>query len=248
VGRLSAQWPTTITPIINGTSEAPSQRRPTKRLIVFATVANNLFCTMGVQTQSVGHIDPTLLNKAVTALLRYHASTTANSNQLLDDELDIQVQFTLARIPGQPSPKPIRIDIPHPLIKVDGSDDNEDNLQEASVCLIVKEESKPLVQGMISRFPNELSCIKKVLGLQSLRTKHKSYSQKRELLERFDVFLADDRILPMLTKALGGKFFDKKKQPVPINICRKEALPFAVQRCLKGAFMCLSGGTCVTVK
>src|SRR5210317_28875 len=101
---------------------------------------------------------------------------------------------------------------------------------------------------MIERFPKELGCIKKVLGLQSLRTKHKSFAQRRELLARFDVFFADDRILPMLTKALGGKFFEKKKQPIPIALTRKEALPFAVQKNLKSTFMFLSAGTCVTVK
>ncbi|KAL3797740.1 hypothetical protein HJC23_000285 [Cyclotella cryptica] len=206
---------------------------------------------MGAQskpTSAAGSIDPTLLNKAVAALLKHHASTSS-TNQLLDDQLDVQVQFTLARVPGNPSPKPIRIDIPHPLIKLDSSTaEDADILQEAQVCLIVKEDSKPLVQEMIARFPNELSCIKKVLGLQSLRTKHKSFAQKRELLHRFDIFLADDRILPMLTKALGSKFFEKKKQPVPLNICREEALPFAVQKCLKGTFMYLSSGTCVTVK
>ena len=52
----------------------------------------------------------------------------------------------------------------------------------------------------------------------------------------------------MLTKALGGKFFDKKKQPVPLNVCREEALPFAVQRALRATFMYLGGGTCVTVR
>lgn len=101
---------------------------------------------------------------------------------------------------------------------------------------------------MISRFPNELSSIKKVLTLSSLRSKHKSFSQKRELLNRYDIFMADDRILPMLMKGLGTKFFEKKKQPVPVNICREEALPFAVAKCLRGTFVCLSGGTCVTVK
>lgn len=197
---------------------------------------------------AAGNVDPVLLNRAVTALLKHHASTSSTS-QLLENELDVQVQFTLARVPGNPSPKPIRIEIPHPLIKVDSSNaEDTDILQEAEVCLIVKEESKPLVQEMIARFPKELSCIKKVLGLQSLRTKHKSFAQKRELLHRFDIFLADDRILPMLTKALGRKFFDKKKQPVPLNICREEALPFAVQKCLKGTFMYVSSGTCITIK
>ena len=203
-------------------------------------------------SSSIG-VDAQLTTRALKALLKHHESSTSSSSNLLGNDLDVQVQFTLARIPGNASPKPIRIDIPHPLVKVDGStaamDTDEDTtLQEVSVCIIVKEESKPYIQSILSKFPKQLGSIKKVLGLQSLRTKHKSYTQRRELLSRFDIFLADDSILPMLTKALGGKFFDKKKQPIPVNISRKEALPFAIEKALNSTFMYLSSGTCVTVR
>jgi len=199
-------------------------------------------------------VDSQLTDRALRALLKHHESSSSEK-ELLGNDLDVQVQFSLARIPGSPSPKPIRIEIPHPLFKVASSSDNgdamdedDDNLQDVEACLIVKEESKPWVQEMIAKFPEQLGCIKKVLGLQSLRKKHKSFTQRRELLDRFDVFFADDRILPMLTKALGGKFFDKKKQPIPVKLTRKEALPFAIQKCLTSTFMYLSAGTCVTIK
>ncbi|EJK66104.1 hypothetical protein THAOC_12993 [Thalassiosira oceanica] len=194
-------------------------------------------------------VEEALTDRALRALLKHHEATSSK-DQLLGDELDVQVQFGLARIP-RGSPKPIRIEIPHSLVKVDGDGQeggNEDYIREVDACIIVKEESKPWVQELIARFPSELGCIKKVLGLQSLRTKHKSFTQRRELLARFDVFFADDRILPMLTKALGGKFFEKKKQPIPVKLTRKEALPFMIQKCLKSTFMYLSAGTCITVK
>ncbi|KAL7458217.1 hypothetical protein ACHAWC_009780 [Mediolabrus comicus] len=200
---------------------------------------------MGAKKVSTG-VDDSLTERALRALLKHHESSS-DDQQLLGNELDVQVQFSLARIPGKASAKPIRVEIPHPLVNV-GSSDGDISLQDTQVCIIVKEESKPWVQEMIERFPKELGCIKKVLGLQSLRTKHKSFSQRRELLARFDIFFADDRILPMLTKALGGKFFEKKRQPIPIALTRKEALPFAVQKNLKSTFMFLSAGTCVTVK
>ena len=200
---------------------------------------------MGAKKVSTG-VDDSLTERALRALLKHHESSS-DDQQLLGNELDVQVQFSLARIPEKASAKPIRVEIPHPLVNV-GSSDGDISLQDVQVCIIVKEESKPWVQEMIERFPKELGCIKKVLGLQSLRTKHKSFSQRRELLARFDIFFADDRILPMLTKALGGKFFEKKKQPIPIALTRKEALPFAVQKNLKSTFMFLSAGTCVTVK
>ena len=200
---------------------------------------------MGAKKVSTG-VDAPLTERALRALLKHHESS-ADEQQLLGNDLDVQVQFSLARIPGKASAKPIRVEIPHPLVSI-GGDDEDGALQDAQVCIIVKEESKPWVQEMIERFPTELGCIKKVLGLQSLRTKHKSFAQRRELLARFDLFFADDRILPMLTKALGGKFFEKKKQPIPIALTRKEALPFAIQKNLKSTFMFLSAGTCVTVK
>lgn len=205
-------------------------------------------------------VDRQLADRALRALLKHHESSSDNEHSLLGNDLDVQVQFALARIPGNAGPKPVRIDIPHPLVKVaagssDGDDNDDamddgtdDHLQDVEACIIVKEESKEWVQDMVSRFPAQLGSVKKVLGLQSLRTKHKDFAQRRKLLERFDVFFADDRILPMLTKALGGKFFEKKKQPIPVRLTRKEALPFAVQRCLRSTFMYLSAGTCITVK
>ncbi|KAL7431540.1 hypothetical protein ACHAXH_001517, partial [Discostella pseudostelligera] len=206
------------------------------------------------RTESPKHgVDDQLTDRALRALLKHHASSSSSGGgdnqklQLLENDLDVQVQFSLARIPGNASPKPIRIEIPHPLVKVAADDDNS-NLQDVEACIIVKEESKPWVQDMVSRFPNELGCIKKVLGLQSLRVKHKSFEQRRALLARFDVFFADDRILPMLTKALGGKFFEKKKQPIAVKLTRKEALPFAIQKSLSATFMFLSSGVCLTVK
>lgn len=206
------------------------------------------------RTESPKHgVVDQLTDRALRALLKHHASSSSSGGgdnqklQLLENDLDIQVQFSLARIPGNASPKPIRIEIPHPLVKVAADDDNS-NVQDVEACIIVKEESKPWVQDMVSRFPDELGCIKKVLGLQSLRIKHKSFEQRRALLARFDVFFADDRILPMLTKALGGKFFEKKKQPIAVKLTRKEALPFAIQKSLSATFMFLSSGTCLTVK
>jgi ribosome biogenesis protein UTP30 len=52
----------------------------------------------------------------------------------------------------------------------------------------------------------------------------------------------------MLSKAIGTKFFTKKKQPIPIKLGREEALPFVIQKCLKSTYMYLSSGTCITIK
>jgi ribosome biogenesis protein UTP30 len=158
------------------------------------------------------------------------------------------VQFTLLRAPGHSTPKPIRVLIPHPLFKLADKADDSDDPEEPEICLIVKEESKAWCQLMIEKFPEHMGCVKKVLGLQSLREKHARYEQRRELLNKYNFFMADERILPMLSKALGKEFFKAKKLPIPINLTRKEALPFAVQKALSATYMSVSTGTCVTIR
>lgn len=212
-------------------------------------------------TTTVGTgVDPKLTSRAIHALLKHHelsslpSSSSGGSEEkkvlpLLGNDVDIQVQFTLVRIPGNASPKPIRLDIPHPFVNVSSmSNDDDTSLRDVDACLIVKDASKVWVQEMITRFPKQLKCIKKVLTLTSLRIKHKTYEQRRLLLDKYDVFFTDDRILPMLSKAIGTKFFTKKKQPIPIKLGREEALPFVIQKCLKSTYMYLSSGTCITIK
>ena len=204
-------------------------------------------------------VDATLLNRAQAALIKYHEKTTEQGDKgsLLGSDLPVYVQFTLVRVPDKTSTRPICLDIPHPLHKLikDDSDDNDDEddivddgLEDVEVCLIVKDEAKPWVLDLIQKFPSHLSYIKKVLTITSLRKKYTQYKDRRELVGRYDLFLADDRILPMLGKALGKNFFQQKKQPVPIRLTRKEALPFAVKRCLSGTFMWVSAGTCLSIK
>ena len=195
-------------------------------------------------------VDQALVEKAVVALLNFHKKQTADKLSLLGNDRTVQVQFTLLRSPGNHSPKPIRLLIPHPLYKLcdANQDENAQALEEPEVCLIVKEESKPWVQAMIEKFPSHMGCIKKVLGLQSLRKKHAQYAQRRELLHKYTVFMADDRILPMLSKALGKDFYQAKKLPIPITLTRKEALPFAIQKALSATFMTISEGTCISVR
>lgn len=191
-------------------------------------------------------LDAALVQKATEALIKYHETKSSDSKSLLGDDQPIQVQFTLLRAPETPSPKPVRIVIPHPFFHL--KSDTEGKLEEPEVCLIVKEESKPWCQEMIERFPEQMGCIKKVLGLQSLRTKYARYEQRRALLNKYNFFMADDRILPMLSKALGKDFYQAKKLPVPIALTRKEALPFAIQNALSATYMSISKGTCIMIR
>ena len=197
-------------------------------------------------------LNEALVQKATEALLKYHEKVLLSSKKdLLGSDQQIQVQITLLRTPQESSKKPTRIILPHPLFQLGKNSPNNnstDGLDEPEVCLIVKEESKPWCKEMIERYPTEMGCIKKVLGLQSLRTKHARYEQRRALLHKYNVFMADDRILPMLSKALGSDFYKAKKLPVPITLTRKEALPFTIQRALNATYFSISKGTCITIR
>lgn len=204
---------------------------------------------MGAESGST-KVDATLVNRAVGALMKHEASKA--SDALLGDDVNIHVHFTLDRIPEIKtlSPTPIRIEIPNPLHKVDSKDggDEDDGLEDIDVCIIVKDESKEFVKEMIDMFPEHMSHVKKVLTLTSLRKKYTQYKNKRDLLKQYGLFMADDRILPMLGKLLGKNFFNAKKQPIPLKLTRKEAIPFAIQRCLRATFMHLNAGTCIAVR
>lgn len=197
-------------------------------------------------TTTPSRIDAKLLRKAVEALLKHH-NETKNEKSLLGDESYVHIQFGLEKVPQESSAKPKRVDIPHALWKT-SDDDEYDGIQEPTVCLIVKEDSKEWVQELIAAFPKEMGLVKKVLGLDSLRKKHGRFEQQRALLHRFDVFMADDRILPMLGKSLGKHFFATKKQPIPVSLGRRTTLPVVILQSLRSTFWFLSEGTCLTVK
>ncbi len=202
-------------------------------------------------------LDSALVQKAVDAVLKYHEKITDGASDklvLLGDDRPVQVQLTLLRAPGKSQPKPAQLLIPHPFYKLtdkssnDDSDDDGDDVEDPEICLIVKDESKPWCQEMIEKFPDHMGCVKKVLTLDSLRKKHSSYEQKRELLSKYNMFLADDRILPMMSKALGKAFIKAKKLPVPVDVTRETALPFAIQKALSATYMTVNTGTCISIK
>ena len=168
------------------------------------------------------------------------------------------------------SNKPRRIAIPNPIFKHG----------EARVCVIVRDDdggrhkadgtkpsgtakqAKALVNAM------EASAgISKVLGISKLRSKYKPHEAKRQLLNDYDVFVADDRILPLLPKLIGTHFFRRKKQPVPVNLVQREAAnapkrhprsqegaPYrtdwnkAIREVVESTFVVLRAGNCVSVR
>jgi len=101
---------------------------------------------------------------------------------------------------------------------------------------------------MIDQYSEYMKCVKKVIGLDNLRKNYGRYDQRRELLSSYDLFLADDRIIPMLRSALGNKFIERKKFPVPLKLTKKEVLPLAVKRAVEATYMYQTRGTSMSVR
>ena len=76
------------------------------------------------------------------------------------------------------------------------------------ICLLTKDpqrEYKDLLEKHNIKF------ISRVIGLEKLKGKFHPYEARRMLLKENGMFLADERIIPLLPKLLGAKWFQAKK-------------------------------------
>jgi ribosome biogenesis protein UTP30 len=187
-----------------------------------------------------GRFEASTIEHSIDALLQFEQKIAAGRNVcdlLVSAGEKVLVQITLKRVPGKSSPKPLRIVVPHPILD-----------EETDMCLFLKKEDKPKIKEILMEdSATKVPSVKKIITLDKLRTSYKQYAQKRELLSTYDLFLADDRILPMLTTALGKTFLSRKKQPIPVNVTRRSSLPAAIRKARISTYMVLSTGTCVSV-
>ena len=89
--------------------------------------------------------------------------------------------------------------------------------------------------------------VAKVIGYSKLKANYKAHEARRRLCASYDLFLSDDRILPLLPKLLGKSFFKKKKQPIPVDLAHED-WGTAVRRATAGAYFFVSAGGCSAVR
>jgi ribosome biogenesis protein UTP30 len=105
--------------------------------------------------------------------------------------------------------QPGKIVLPHAL--------NTD--EESTICLITADPQRWYKNMVASEeFPEDLrKRITRVIDITHLKAKFKVYEAQRKLFSEHDVFLADDRIINRLPKALGKTFFKTTvKRPIPV--------------------------------
>ncbi|PNW80357.1 hypothetical protein CHLRE_07g314100v5 [Chlamydomonas reinhardtii] len=183
------------------------------------------------------------VRKAVASLLKYVSSQAEKSSSLFADvdEEVIFLQLALKKMPQQPrKDKPVPLPLPHPLYGAEGQ----------QICLFVKDsaegqEGKEIKKKLAALEKN--GGVAKVIGTTKLRTKFESHEAKRKLCASYDLFLADDRILPSLPKLIGKSFFKKKRQPIPVDL-RRGNWAAEIRKALACTYLFKGSGTSVNIR
>jgi len=96
---------------------------------------------------------------------------------------------------------------------------------------------------------NPVSGVTKVLAISKLRKNYHQFQDKRRLLSSYSLFLADAAIIPLLPPLLGVKFYEKKKQPVPVNLRQNaDGIRRELMRARDSIYMFLSSGPSTAIR
>jgi ribosome biogenesis protein UTP30 len=183
------------------------------------------------------HVSAKQCTRAVHALHAYalKKQKEQEENELLpSNEQYVWLQITVKRMHPEHKIKPFKIPLKHPLI----------DPRVTPICLITKDpqrEYKDLLES------HKIKFISRVVGITKLKGKFKSYEARRMLLKENGMFLADERVIPLLPGLLGKKWFDAKKQPIPVCLTRKD-LKGELERAIESTYMHQNRGTCTSVK
>lgn len=149
-------------------------------------------------------------------------------------EPNFWLNVTVKQVAPKARVKPYKIPIAHPIV----------DPRTTSICLITKDpqrEYKDLLEKHSIKF------ISRVIGIEKLKGKFKAYEARRLLLKETGLFLADDRVIPLLPRLLGSKWFEAKKQPIPVCLTRKD-LKGELERAISSTYMNQNNGTCTSIR
>lgn len=186
-------------------------------------------------------VDAGQVGRAAAALRKWEGRRGAEGGgpeSLFGEDGMVYLQVALKRVPQARKDMPVRIEVPHALYEFEG----------AEVCLLVKDKKGEGHKAAKERLrQEEATGLAKVLGVSKLRAKYESHEAKRQLCHAYDLFLADDRIIPVLPKLLGKSFYKKKKQPIPVRLRGKD-WKAQIEKARRATYTVLGGGTCVNIR
>ncbi|KAF1913047.1 ribosomal protein L1p/L10e family-domain-containing protein [Ampelomyces quisqualis] len=180
--------------------------------------------TTKVATGTPYQLDPTQVERAAKALVSHMKKHVEEKDEkaavknLADDEDEAEDSdqpiflsvSTKKHVSDSNRLKPTKIPLPHAIIPND-----------VRVCIFTKDPQRAYKDLVASdAFPATLrEKVVRVLGVEKLKKRYKSFEQKRALLAEFDVFMVDDRVIKIVAEFLGKTFYQSKaKRPVPIRL------------------------------
>ncbi|KZV70387.1 ribosomal protein L1 [Peniophora sp. CONT] len=175
--------------------------------------------------------------KAVDALLAHASKKQAEAEEsslLGGKEQHIWLQVAVKKMHPEHKLKPFKIPVKYPLV----------DPRVTPICLITKDPQREYKDLLDS---HDIKFINRVVGITKLKGKFKPYEARRMLLQENGLFLADERVVTLLPGLLGKKFFDAKKQPIPVNLTRKD-LKGELERAISSTYMHQNQGTCTSIK
>ncbi|GAA6219941.1 ribosomal L1 domain-containing protein 1 isoform X1 [Lates japonicus] len=180
-------------------------------------------------------LDRTQVKKAVQALQAFLKTKSTSASLFLDEAQQMSLLFTLWKVPRQA--QTIRIPLPH------GQRPDTDE-----VCLFTRDEPN-MTSEQTQRFYKRLleekgvKNISEIIPYKVLKTEYKPYEAKRRLLGNFDMFLSDDRVRRLLPSHLGKHFYQRKKEPLSVNLQSKH-LARDIQRLIQGTNLKVTNKGC----
>ncbi|XP_061612060.1 ribosomal L1 domain-containing protein 1 isoform X2 [Phyllopteryx taeniolatus] len=170
-------------------------------------------------------LDHSEVRKAVLALQAFLKTKSAGKKLFTDDSQKISLLFTLWRIPKEA--QTIRIPLPH-----------GQRTASEEVCLFTRDEPQ-MTADQTERFYKKLMTergvknVTEIIPFKVLKTEYKPFEAKRRLLGNFDMFLSDDRIRRRLPSHIGKHFYERKKEPLSVNLQSKN-LARDIQKLVQG--------------
>ncbi|XP_052535468.1 ribosomal L1 domain-containing protein 1 isoform X1 [Tympanuchus pallidicinctus] len=180
------------------------------------------------------------VRKAVEALLAFARSKAKGDEVLLNENESVHLLVTVWKIPRMA--QVIKIPLPHGI-----------RAETAEVCLFTKDEpdlsaeqTESLYRKLLTQ--NGITTVSQVISYKTLKKEYKPFEAKRRLLNRFDLFLSDDRIRRLLPSHLGKHFYEKKKAPLSVNLKAKN-LAKELQKHIQGTVLPVTNkGCCYTTR
>ncbi|NXY48062.1 RL1D1 protein, partial [Ceuthmochares aereus] len=183
---------------------------------------------------------PLQVKKAVEALLAFARSKAKRGALLLGDSENVQLLVTVWKVPR--AAQLIKIPLPHGI-----------RPETAEVCLFTKDEpnlsaeqTENLYKKLLTQ--NGIKSVSQIISYKTLKKEYKLFEAKRRLLNRFDLFLSDDRIRRLLPSHLGKHFYERKKAPLSVNLKAKN-LAKELQKHIQGTTLPVTNkGCCYTAR